>query len=179
MAIKRNNYFRNVPLVQYNYHQMRNILLSAAITRTILNNVTAYIPFIVSEGEQPDDVAFNYYGESSYAWLVLLSNDIVDPYYEWPLDQKDFDRYIAKKYGTVAAAQAEISHYQNPDYKYHMTPATFTYTTPGERTGWTAVYAYDYEFVKNEQKRRIRLIDARYKQQLERELQKVFKRDVR
>jgi hypothetical protein len=45
--------------------------------------------------------------------MVYLSNKIIDPYYEWYLQQDEFDNFIADKYSSVEAASTKISNYMN------------------------------------------------------------------
>ena len=42
--------------------------------------------------------AYYYYNDPEMAWLVLSINDIVDPYTQWPKDQRSLDNYIIKQY---------------------------------------------------------------------------------
>jgi hypothetical protein len=50
------------------------------------------------EGERPDTLAHKIYGKSDLHWVILLFNEIIDPYYEWPLTTSELDSYIAYKY---------------------------------------------------------------------------------
>ena len=45
-------------------------------------------------------------------WLIFLANNIVDPYYSWPLTQNTFQDFIISKYGTIANAKSTIKHYR-------------------------------------------------------------------
>ena len=50
--------------------------------------------------DRPDNVAADFYEDSDLDWLVLLSNNIINVQSEWPMSQRDFDRYLIDKYGT-------------------------------------------------------------------------------
>ena len=98
-------------------------------------------------------------------WLIFLANNIVDPYYEWPLTQQMFEDFLISKYGTVAAAQAKILHYKHNTKGTIITKETFDLnSTFGKIVAgqYTAVYAYDYEDDLNESKRQIKLVDKRF-----------------
>ena len=43
-----------------------------------------------------------FYQDSSLDWLVLTSNNIINIQTEWPMTQRDFDRFLLDKYGTYA-----------------------------------------------------------------------------
>jgi hypothetical protein len=74
-------YFRRFPKINYNNQEVVNILTRVKILDTVKNNATIFLPYTVEEGERPDMVANFYYDDPKYDWLVLLSNQIIDPYY--------------------------------------------------------------------------------------------------
>ena len=41
-------------------------------------------------------------------WVILLSNDIINPYYEWPLSDYAFQQFVTDKYDNPGA----IHHYE-------------------------------------------------------------------
>lgn len=43
-------------------------------------------PYFVAGGQRIEDVAFDVYGDQTLHWVILLCNNIVNPYEEWPLD---------------------------------------------------------------------------------------------
>lgn len=91
-------YFVNYPLIQYQDRQIRDISRRSKIRDSILNDPYIFLPYTVRDGEKPEDVARLYYGSVNDTWLVLLSNNITDPYYEWPISDKEFDDYFISKY---------------------------------------------------------------------------------
>jgi hypothetical protein len=68
----------------------------------------AFYPYTIVDGERPDNIAANYYEDPRYSWLVYFSNNIIDPYYDWPLTTKEFDSFINSKYGTKKSASEKI-----------------------------------------------------------------------
>lgn len=183
-------YFSNLPLVGYNNNISRNLLLKSAIVKNIFNRINVFYNYIVPEGYRPDMVAYEEYGSSDYDWIVYLSNNIVDPYHDWPIDYKNFKGYLESKYGTdVYTLQSQILHYkytgitnEDPDQvaliTWTMTPETHALiaaTEPESLSGWSPVYVYDYEDEINDAKRSIKLISKSYLSQIERELSVVFK----
>ena len=110
------NYFNKFGTVVYNENIVNNILVSVRIKDVILKNSVVFYPYTVKEGERPDTIAHAYYEDSRYAWLVLLSNSIYDPYYQWPLTTKEFNSYILKKYNTVESAINKILFFRNNWY---------------------------------------------------------------
>jgi len=44
--------------------------------------------------------------------MVLYANQIIDPYYGWPIDQNELEAQLISNFGSVVAAQATIHHYE-------------------------------------------------------------------
>jgi hypothetical protein len=69
----------------------------------------------------------------------------------------------------------QIIYWSNPNYDYYMTPDTKANLAPEDLEGWIQpVYAYDYEYMLNENKRNIRLIDKSYSAQIVDEIGKIY-----
>ena len=41
----------------------------------------------VKEGEKPEDVAFKWFGDPELHWVILMTNNVTDRYYDWPMNQ--------------------------------------------------------------------------------------------
>lgn len=168
-------FFKNFPITDYDGISLRNILLKSKIISDILNRNDIFHPFTIEDGERPDTVAYDYYGDSELYWIVLMSNNIVDPYYDWPMTQNEFRSYIVKKYGTVQAAMQEIIYWKHADYDYYMTPESKSLLTNDEIQGWVLpVYAFDWENESNEKRREIRLIDRGLVPQILSEIAQIY-----
>jgi hypothetical protein len=167
-------YFKNFPLVFYNDVKLRNIMLKTNIIRDIFLTDTNFYTYEVRDGEKPSTVAFDYYGSVDFTWLVLMSNQIVDPYFDWIMSNEEFDSHIIKKYGSIPTAQSTIVEYKDilgnsvslDTYNY------YALISSSMISNLTPVYAIDKEFELNEQKRNIQLIDRGYANKIASELEK-------
>jgi hypothetical protein len=73
----------------------------------------------VQDSDTPEIIANKFYGSPERHWAVLMINDIVDPQFDWPLDQRTIISYIDEKYSANASvgqsgttwAQANIHSY--------------------------------------------------------------------
>ena len=102
------SYFDNHPIIDYSNNSVRNILSRVRFSEQTRNNNFVLFPYTVREGERADTIAYDYYNNSKYAWLVWMSNDIVDPYYQFPLGSNDFNNAMKAKYGSIEKAQRVI-----------------------------------------------------------------------
>lgn len=165
-------YFKNFPLVTYKDKLIRNIMLKSAFIGELNLGDTAFYTYEVKDGERPTTVAFNYYDSIDYVWLVYLSNQITDPYFEWPLSSQELEAHIIKKYGSLEASQQTIVEYKASDYDI-VTLDTFNYYQQNgfPTNNLTPVYAYDKEVQLNEQKRNIQLIPNTFAEQIAHQLE--------
>ena len=115
------SYFRNFPKTLYNQNfkvnsksleLVTNIFFRARFQEIIKNEKVPYYLYTVRDHDTPESVAEKYYGDPEAHWVVLLANDMIDPYYDWPLSDKNFKEYIKEKYGSIANAQSTIHHYE-------------------------------------------------------------------
>lgn len=104
-------YFANLPLVSYANAMTRNIL-----TRVKVSNTPSYYPYTMSDGQKIEHIAYDYYEESDDVWVLHHINNVIDPYFDYSLDQSDFDRYIEKKYGSIYKAKRDIAFYHTNYY---------------------------------------------------------------
>lgn len=91
-------YFENFPTIEYKGRRVRDLTRRNLFLKNVSNNPLLFLPYTIKEGEKAEDIAYYYYGSTEYTWLVYLANNIIDPYHDWPLDEQDFDKYIAQKY---------------------------------------------------------------------------------
>lgn len=106
------NLFNKFPVISYNGQLAVNLIPKIKFTEAAKAAAASYYPYTISEGERPDIIAANYYDDARYSWLIYMVNDIVDPYYDWPLTEEEFSKYIVKKYGTAVAATESIAFWR-------------------------------------------------------------------
>ena len=81
------NYFRNIPRVNYDiygtepnkYRNVTNIMKRIKFKSKVIEDISDYYTYRVMEGERPDIISYQKYGTVSYAYLIMMINDIYDP----------------------------------------------------------------------------------------------------
>ena len=176
-------YFSNFPNTIHTGILSKDITRRAEIADTIINNKFAYLPYVINGDEKPEDVANFYYGNVRYTWLVYYSNQIIDPYFDWPLDSVNFDTYVINKYAEEANTTGydvitwtqnelitdNIIYYENADGD-RITHETYTLDPNIVGGDWTPLRYYDYEVTKNDDKRSIQLVERSYARDAEAQL---------
>lgn len=138
------NYFNKFGTVSYNNNIVSNIISSVRFKQIFEDKETVFYPYVVEEGERPDQIAAHYYEDERYSWLVYLCNQIVDPYFEWHLTVEQFREFIIKKYGSVETAQSQIAFYRNNWYSDDsiITSTAFNALTTALKKYWNPIVGY-------------------------------------
>jgi hypothetical protein len=156
------SYFSLFPKTKFMNQDIVNLAVGVKLHDLIKDDAFALLNYAIKDGEAPDTVAFNYYSDPSYAWLVLLSNNIIDPYFEWPLSVYDFEKFINKKYGSIPAAQATTIHCEHNTKNITVSADSLTVSNGVSAGDYTAVDAYTYHDKINENRKFIKLVNSSY-----------------
>ena len=63
-------------------------------------NNSYFETYEVLGGETPEQLSFRFYGTPDLHWLILLTNNVIDPRFEWPLSEDNLIKQTQSKYGT-------------------------------------------------------------------------------
>ena len=164
-------YFDRFPLMAYdvagdkNYKLLPNILKRVKLRAGLRSGAFLFDNYDVIDGEKPEDVAFKWFGDAEYHWIILMTNNITDRYYQWPLTQPQFQEHLADKYGE--GSEDAVHHYEIPqssgptsgsgpsDYS-HMVECNSDEDNPAIITN------RQYEQRLQDKYRSIRLLDKKY-----------------
>lgn len=189
-------FYEKFPRLTYNFDGNRNknvstftnVMFRFIISEKIRNNLFAYYDIIIPESETITTIADKYYGNPEYHWIIAMTNNIVDPLFDWPMDYRVFQTYIKSKYGSIATAKTTVRHYvrtitrkntnktvidqMNYEIGYDEYQATPAYTlntfnlqngeTVTEEVTTSTVSYFDYETELNDKKKNIKLIKKEY-----------------
>ena len=162
------SYFSKFPLMAYdvagngNYKLLPNILRRVKLRSGIRSGSFLFDNYDVPDGERPEDIAFKLYGDPELHWVILMTNNITDRYYQWPLSQPQFAEHLTDKYGS--GSEDATHHYEKSqdsgktssrDYS-HMVECNSDDGDPDTITN------RQYEQRKQDEYRQIRLLDKRY-----------------
>jgi hypothetical protein len=121
-------YFESFPRTQflldtdiYNRQVVTDILARSTFLREIANNTSIAYEYQVKDSDTPEVLAHKVYGDAYRSWIILLFNQIINPFYDWPLRNDALNNYITSKYGTsLTTAKATIHHYEQEITKTSM-----------------------------------------------------------
>lgn len=124
------NYFLNFSILNYEGFAATNIMARPYIRQIFKDNHSIFYNYKVPQGHRPDKVAHDLYGKSEYVWIIYLFNDILDPFYDWPLSEESLRESIIDRYDTVENSMRTILYYRNNWYND---------TTRLDRSGYDAL----------------------------------------
>ena len=182
------NYFNKVPNFEYvsrlpdanisDYIPVKNLFKKGALREDIFQDLAVFTKYKIINADRPDNVAFDFYGDSSLDWLVLACNNIVNIKTEWPMQQLEYDKYLLDKYGSYENINA-VHHYETTEQKNTKniivvkaglrvaSDYSITYYDSGDGGMVTkypvkTVTNYDYEESLQDKRRNIFLLKPRY-----------------
>ena len=77
---------------------MKDIFRRIKIKSNAKGNIVEFDYYDVQDGETPEIIAYKYYGDAQLHWTVLVVNDIIDYYSDWPMSMQTFEQYVNEKY---------------------------------------------------------------------------------
>ena len=162
-------YFRNFEKGLYdlkndgNEKLVTDLMTRVKVREKVVDEISLYDTYDVPSGERPEDTAFKHFGSATYHWVILLTNDITDVFYDWPMSDQTFETFIRDKYS-------------NPDGIHHYEVTTSSGKTTGDgpddyshkievnsdTAGAQSVSNIEYERRLQDKKRKIRLLQPAF-----------------
>ena len=164
----------------------KNFFKRHEINEDVYGYATYYNKYAVKEGAKIEDIAYGYYGNVKYDWVIILTNNFINPLFSFPLDSYTLRKVAEEKYGDDT--YSGIHHYETIETKSGQTigskpvlalegglrvdktfyDSPFTYwngtqnVTVAGNTVSKPVLNYDHEVQENEKKREIYILKKRF-----------------
>ena len=173
-------YFGHFPLIPYDsvgdgeFKLVTNLLKRVAVRSKVKTNVLVFDTYDVRMGETPEEIADKLYNDPELHWVVLMMNDITDRYHQWPLTENQFLAHINDKYDNVDATH----HYEISQTSGDTTIKIDIGTDNSDHSGATAITNYEYEVARQDEMRKIRLLDPSYIEQFGDEFKTLMKASI-
>ena len=164
-------YFERFPLMAYDvkgtkiYKLVPDILRRVKLRSGVRSGMFLFDNYDVKDGEKPEDVAFKWFGNAEYHWVILMTNNITDRYYEWPMTQPQFQNFIEDKYGLAnidAIHHYEITQASGPTSSTGPGDYSHLVECNSDEEGAVSVSNRDYEQRLQDKYRQIRLLDKQF-----------------
>jgi len=161
------SYFSKFPKITYDMKGdsvrklLPDILRRVKLRTTIKSGGMLFDKYDVKEGERPEDVAFKWFGDPELHWIILMTNNVTDRYYDWPMNQVQFAEYLTDKYGTNVDA---IHHYEITKSSGRTTskgPSDYSHKVEvnSDTDNASSISNREYEEREQDKKRQIQLLE--------------------
>tara|TARA_B100000989_G_scaffold87072_1_gene62714 strand:- start:1486 stop:2010 length:525 start_codon:yes stop_codon:yes gene_type:complete len=157
-------YFDMIPKIYYDskandkYDLLTNLMTRVKLRTDIKNDIFDYDYYDVVDGESPEMIAFKYYDNPEYHWTILVANDIIDYYRDWPMSNQRFEEYVKEKYTNIQ----DVHHYEITQSSGDTTKTINVGLNNTDYESASAISNYTYEQRLQDEKRQIRLISPRF-----------------
>ena len=109
------SYFQKYPLTVFSLDEYKsgqvlpNLTFRSKFLSNVVTNSALYDLYDIVDGETPESTAAKFYGDAGLHWIILQSNDILDPRFGWPLSPFDLKKFAEGKYTNINGAH----HYED------------------------------------------------------------------
>jgi hypothetical protein len=115
----------------YSYHPtttferkvLTDLNIRVKIRDTWLNDPKIYYNYQYQEQDKPEHIALKYYGDEELHWIILLTNNIFDVNFDFPMNSDIFPKYLENKYKVQGDLVGKTGYQYalstpDPEYQY-------------------------------------------------------------
>lgn len=178
------------PFSETEYDLAKNFFKRSKLTESSYNYTNFFSEYQLTDDDRIDYLSFKTYGTSEYDWIILLTNNIINPYFDLPMKDHLLYDAVNKAYADSPGNQSNnpadrVHHYETVELKNssgHIVLAgglnveesfhnsTYKYFDNGivlsvsGNTVSVPVTNYDYEKKLNDARRKVYLLRPEYVQ---------------
>ena len=97
------------PFSESDYIVAKNFFRRYKLNDDIFSQAVYFKKYAIEDGERPDTIAKKVYGNPYYDWVILLTNNVINAQYDWPLSGYDLAQVIESNFDDP---YSEIRHYE-------------------------------------------------------------------
>ena len=174
-------YFEQFPVIFYDAvgngdeKIVTHLLKRVAVHSKASETVALFDTYNVRNGETPEMIAHKYYDDAEYHWVVLLINNITDRYHQWPMNTRQFLAHLAERYDNVNAVHHYEIYQESGDTNVKINIGTNNVDVDGNTIADALLITNrEYEEEKQDEIRKIRLLDPIYLEQFVKDFQRLI-----
>ena len=98
------SYFSRFPIIGYdvsgdgNAEAVVDLTKRVAFKTGVKNNAALLRLYELESAPRPDHLADTIYDSSRQHWGIMLINDVINPYYDWIMNEQTLERFMSEKY---------------------------------------------------------------------------------
>ena len=146
-----------------NYKLLPDILKRVKQRSAIKSGQFIFDNYDVRDGEKPEDIAYKWFGDAQLHWVILMTNNVTNRYYDWPMNQVQFQEFLEDKYDNPDG----IHHYeltQDSGRTSGQGPNDYSHKVEvnSDTTDASSISNREYEEREQDKKRSIRLLNQKF-----------------
>jgi len=146
-----------------NYKLLPDILKRVKQRNAIKSGQFIFDNYDVIDGEKPEDIAYKWFGDAQLHWVILMTNNVKNRYYDWPMNSVQFQAMLEDKYDNPDG----IHHYEITQDSGHTSgqgPNDYSYKVEvnSDTTNASSISNREYEEREQDKKRSIRLLNQKF-----------------
>ena len=175
------------PFSESDYITVKNFFRRYKISDDLFGYATFYKKYTLQDNVSLEVIANDYYGSPFYDWVIILTNNFINPQFSVPVNSQVVRKMAEDKYG-ITEAYSGIHHYETiekksgqivdglnvlaleggltVDKKFYDSQFTYFNGTQtvnvNGNTVSKAVTNYEHEVTENEKKREIYILRKQY-----------------
>ena len=174
-------YFKNFPKIEYSStgkvadeKVVTHLLKRVAIKTGLKDELLMLDDYSIRAGDTPEIIAGKHFGSPTYHWVILLTNQITDRYFDWPMTEPQFESFLKDKYDS----QVDSAHH----YEIQQTSGPTTSTDDSHliivnstTVGALIITNREYEVREQDKKRKIKLLGTQYLNEFVEEFKRIMR----
>ena len=97
------------PFSESDFVTAKNFFRRYKLNDDIFSYATFFQKYAILDGERPDQLALKAYGDPFFDWVILLTNNMVNAQYDWPMTNYELQKVLEEEFDD---AYSEIHHYE-------------------------------------------------------------------
>ena len=187
-------YFRNIPDIEYDTKPIsypfsesdfvvaKNFFRRYKVNEDAFSYAVFFKKYAIVDGERLDTIAEKAYQDPFLDWVIVITNNIINPLFDWPMSEYDLRKHLESSYedpyGTIHHYETEEfkndvgitvlkgglvvdEYFYNSNFKYWN--GNGVQQIPGNQVS-KPVTIFEYESEKNNNNRSIYLLKPQYLQ---------------
>ena len=90
-------------------YELANITTNVILQASNIDRMVMFNRYTLNDTETPESVSETIYGTAEYWWVIVLINNIVNPFTDWVMDSDTLLKYASDKYTDPYS----VKHYYN------------------------------------------------------------------
>ena len=139
------------------FSKIQDILTRIKIKDEVRERNALFSIYNVPNGLSPELVSNLLYGDVEFYWVILMMNKIYNRYYDWPMKERDLQKYVIETYSDPAA----VHHYEIAQSSGNTRIMIWVESTV---VGASAVTNMEHERTLNDNRAEIKILSPTYLQ---------------